>query len=50
MTFRMIQLHLCFTTLWISSPQGTFLAQKDTNYGEWVAIVVLLVFTVSTSC
>lgn len=50
MTFRMIQLHLCFTTLWIPSPQGAFLGQKSTNYGEWVVIVLLLVATVSISC
>ena len=43
----MIQIHLCFTTLWISSPQGVFLAQRSTHYGEWVATVVLLVITVS---
>ena len=49
-TFRMIQIHLCFTTVWIPSPQGVFLGQKSTNYGEWAVIVALLVVTVSISC
>jgi len=50
MCFRMIQLHLCFTTLWIPSPPGAFLGQKHINYGEWVVIIVLLVVTVRISC
>lgn len=47
LTFRILQIHLCFTTLWIPSPDGAFLGDKSRNYGEWVAIVVLLVITVS---
>jgi hypothetical protein len=47
MIFRQIQFHLGFTTLWIPSPDGVFLRDRKDNYGEWVAIVILLVVTVS---
>jgi hypothetical protein len=47
MIFRQIQFHLGFTTLWIPSPNGAFLGDKSRDHGEWVAIIVLLVITVS---
>ena len=47
-TFRMIQIHFCFTTLWIPSPTGVFLADHDKHFGEWLSIVLLLIVTVST--
>jgi hypothetical protein len=49
LTFRIIQIHLCFTTLWIPSPTRVFLADNDGRHGEWIAIVLLLVITVSTT-
>jgi hypothetical protein len=47
MIFRQIQFHLMFTTVWIPSPDGAFLATKDRHHSEWVATIVLLVLTVS---
>jgi hypothetical protein len=44
----MIQIHFCFTTLWIPSPTGVFLADQDGRFGEWLGVVLLLVITVST--
>jgi len=44
-TFRTIQIHFCFTTLWIPSPTGVFLADHDGRYGEWLGIVLLLIIT-----
>ena len=47
MIFRMLQVHLCFTTLWIQSPTGVFLGVKQRNHTEWAVAIAVLVVTVS---
>lgn len=50
MLFRMVQLHFCFTMVWIPSPDGAFFGDKMRNRGEFAGIVVLMVLTVSKTC
>jgi len=47
LTFRLIQVHLCFTLFWITSPDDVLLKAKARNHTEWVLIIFVIVLTVS---